>query len=143
MKLKNIDIRVGSVTTNGKFIVSKEGENTLVFNAVDYPKDGNLRHREIAEKSSIALDAVVGGGEIKLDMFNKTTLNLTDFSSEFGGVPKEILDAFGPELLSVYQKNGTNIQSVKTDGYTWTHVKTRSSRETSIDSRKYQEYFEE
>lgn len=98
-----------------KFIVGKI-DNKLVFCARNYPKVS--RHSDIADALGICDPYdVVGGGFVR-ETNDPTVLSIGESSSNYGPVPRELLEANKNRLLTEYQKFSSSLRRVEIP-YPW------------------------
>jgi len=104
--LKNLEIKVNSIATSGKFIVYEDNDS-FVFNAME----GSPTHMEIAEHYGIRVYGIKkynergypirmrGGGNIAVD---GEYLLLYGESISYGAVPMDLLKRLGKPLKESY-----------------------------------------
>ncbi|HIH11621.1 TPA: hypothetical protein HA241_05490 [Candidatus Woesearchaeota archaeon] len=115
MTTKNLEYKIGNVgadpSKDSKFIVHLDDEKTLGIYSVPNPR--GVLHKHIAKKFGLRREDVLGGGEYYLR--DNGTLELSQYSTDFGSIPAEAERMVGETLANYFRKEGLVVNRIATD----------------------------
>ena len=118
-KIGTVDeISIPNQKYQSKFIIVKEDQD-LVFHARTWYRSEGPIHAQIAREVGVEDKNVFGGGFVGYD-FSKGPISEDQIytwgdSTDFGGVPKEVMERFVDDLLEKYQTINPEIKSIGID----------------------------